>query len=233
MPAPPPVPPPRPVLNYGVAGESARKEFERRHERHQRQIEQNWGPLAGVVKRFSPDPQSTAAWAEGTRGEERLAKGLLEGVGDRAIFLNDLKMPRTRANIDLIAICPSGIWIIDAKDYKGLIEHRDVGGWFRRDVRLYVRGRDRSKLTDGLSSQVQAVRAVVGDPEVPIHSAPCFVNSDSHLFARPFRHNGVWIIWRRKLGEMLLAPGPLGFEEATDIASRLVAALGRRPGAAS
>jgi hypothetical protein len=181
----------------------------------------------------SVDPQSTAAWDKGAQGEERLARRLLETVGERAIFLNDLKVPRSRANIDLIAICPSGIWIIDAKNYKGLVEHRDVGRWFRRDVRLYVGGRDRSKLADGLSWQVEAVRNAVGDSDVPIHSALCFTNSDWRLFARPFQHNGVWIVWARKLCEMLVASGPLGSQEAAQIVNRLIDALGSQKGGAN
>lgn len=222
----PPAPtPPSPVHTYGTAGQSARKEFERRHEKLQKQIEQRWGRFAGVVKFLSEDPQSTIAWARGSLGEERLARGLLEGVGDRAILLHDLRVPGTRRNIDHVGIAPSGIWIIDAKNYKGLVERRDVGGWLRTDVRLYVGGRDRSTLAEGLMWQVDAVRKAAGAPGVPIKGALCFINAEWRLFSKPFQYNGAWVLWRKKLVELLVSPGPLEPQDATAIAQRVVAAL--------
>ncbi|MGP8209226.1 MAG: nuclease-related domain-containing protein, partial [Acidimicrobiales bacterium] len=92
------------------------------------------------------DPQSTRAWARGSEGERRLAAHLLRTVGDRAVLLHDRKVPRTRGNIDHLAIAASGVWVIDAKHYTGLVERRDMGGWFKTDYHLYVGGRDRTKV---------------------------------------------------------------------------------------
>jgi hypothetical protein len=103
-------------LATGQAGWSARREYEKRHERREQQIEKRWGPLAGVVKFLSDDPQSIKAWAKGSKGERQLADRLLREVGDRAVLLHDRKVPRTRGNIDHIAIAASGVWVIDAKD---------------------------------------------------------------------------------------------------------------------
>jgi hypothetical protein len=47
----------------------------------------------------------------------------------------------------------SGIGVVDAKNYAGAIEVRDVGGWFRTDLRLYVANRDRSKLVAAMTKQ--------------------------------------------------------------------------------
>ena len=38
-----------------------------------------------------------------------------------------------RANIDHIAICRSGVWAIDAKNYAGRVQRIDKGGWFSTD----------------------------------------------------------------------------------------------------
>ena len=102
-------------LATGQAGWSARREYEKRHERREQQIEKRWGPLAGVVKFLSDDPQSIKASAKGSKGERQLADRLLREVGDRAVLLHDRKVPRTRGNIDHIAIAASGVWVIDAK----------------------------------------------------------------------------------------------------------------------
>ena len=209
----------------GKAGGSARLEYERRHQRREAKIDQQWGRLAGVVKFLSNDPQSTTAWAKGSQGEQRLAAHLLQAVGDRAVLLHDRKVPRTRGNIDHLAIAASGIWVIDAKHYQGQVEHRDKGGWFKTDYHLYVGGRDRTKIADGLAWQVDAVRSALAGTDVPISAALCFIEAEWSLFAKPFKQNGVWVTWAKKLAEMIAAPAPLSLPEVADIAERLASAL--------
>ena len=109
-------------------------------------------------------------------------------------------------------IAPSGVWVIDAKNYSGKVEQRDVGGWFSTDRRLFVGGRDRTKLVEGLSWQVEAVRAALsscGFNEVPVHGSLCFTSSEWGLFTRPIQMNGVLITWASRLVEAVRQPGPL------------------------
>jgi hypothetical protein len=212
-------------LAIGAAGGSTLQEYEKRHQRREQRIDQRWGRLAGVVKFLSDDPQSTRAWAKGSEGERRLAAYLFRALGDRVVLLNDRKVPGTRGNIDLLAIAGSGVWVIDAKNYKGMVERRDVGRWFKTDQRLYVRGRDRTKLTDGLGWQIDAVRKALGGTHVPVSAALCFVKSDWKLFAKPFQQSGVWVTWAKKLAKMIDTPGPLTPVDVTQIADRLAAAL--------
>lgn len=209
----------------GVAGASARQVYEQKHRRREQQIDQRWGRLAGVVKFMADDPQSTKAWAKGSEGERRLAADLTKRVGDRAVLLHDRKIPGTRANIDHLAVAASGIWIIDAKNYKGKVEQRDVGGWLKTDRRLYVNGRDQSKLIAGLARQVNAVLEVTDGAEIPVHAALCFVNSEWGLLAKPFQHAGVWVTWPKKLSEMIAAPGSLTTEDVAQIADGLASGL--------
>ena len=216
LPAPP---------DTGIAGGSAQKEYEKRHQRREERIDKQWGRFAGVVKFLSDDPQSTRAWAKGSDGERRLAAHLLRAVGDRAVLLHDRKVPGTKGNIDHLAIAASGIWVIDAKNYKGMVERRDLGGWFKTDVRLYVAGRDRTKIADGLGWQVDAVRKALGGADVPVTSALCFIEAEWKLFAKPFQQNGVWVTWAKKLAEMIAEPGPLTPDDVTHVADRLAIAL--------
>ena len=58
-------------------------------------------------------------------------------------------------------IAPSGVWVVDANEYDGRVERRDVGGWFKVDERLYVAGKDRTGLVDGIDRQVMAVESVL------------------------------------------------------------------------
>ena len=208
-------PPPGPVLDTGRAGTSAANEYGRRVARHERNIEETWGTgrIGKFAKFFTEEPQSTTAWAKGADGERRVSAHLRREFGDRAIMLDDRKVPGTKGNIDHIVVAPSGVWVIDAKKYQGRVERRDVGGWRTVDQRLYVNERDQTKLTTAMSWQVAAVHEVLmqaGLESVPIHSALCFADSTGGLFAKPFRINGVWVVtWAKKFVEMVLVPGEL------------------------
>jgi hypothetical protein len=210
---------------FTAAGVSARREYDKRHARREQRIDQRWGRLAGVAKFLSDDPQSTRAWAKGSDGERRLAALLNQLVGDRAVFLHDRKVPRSRRNIDHIAVAASGVWVIDAKNYAGRVEQRDVGRWFTTDKRLYVGGRDRTKAVDGLAWQVEAVRVALDEPDVPVHPALCFIGADWNVFAKPFDQGGVWVTWAKKLAEVIAAAGPLTTAQVTNIAEQLAVAL--------
>ena len=212
-------------LDRGTAGRSARAEYERRHHKREERIDAKFGRLAGVVKFLSDDPQSTKAWASGASGEMRVAKELADRLGTSAVLLSDRRVPRTRGNIDHIAIATSGVWVIDAKHYTGRVEHRDRGGWFRTDWRLYVNGRDKTKLVDALDWQIAAVEKVLSGEEVPIHAALCFVGANWSLFSKPFQQAGVWVTWVAKLAEMTLEPGPLDEDEVQAIAAKLARGL--------
>lgn len=203
-----------------MAGGSAQAEYERRHRQREARLEAKWGRFAGVAKFLSDDPQSTMAWARGAEGERRLAAHLARELGDRAVFLHDRKVGR--ANIDHLIVASSGVWVVDAKNYTGRVEYRNVAGWLSRpDNRIYVGGRDKTKLAAGLEWQVTAVRRALGELDVAIHPALCFTSSDWGWFAKPFRHQGVLVTWASKLAELVAAPGDLGPEAIEQVATRL------------
>ncbi len=214
-----------PGAQDGGAGASVRHVHEQNHRRRDERIEQKWGPAAGVVKFLSTEPKSTKAWAKGSEGERRLATLLAKAVGDKAALLHDRRIPGSQANIDHIAIAQSGIWIIDAKNYQGKVEQRDVGGLFRSDQRLYVDNRDRTNLVAGLARQIDAVLGALGDPDVSVDAALCFVDAEWGFFSKPFRQGGVWIGWPKRLAELIAAPGPVTRADAVRMAERLTGKL--------
>jgi len=203
-----------------VAGASSQAEFDRRHQRRERSLDARWGRLAGIARFLSDDPQSTKAWARGAEGERRLAVHLARVLGDRAVFLHDRKVGR--ANIDHLIVASSGVWVVDAKNYTGRVEHRNVGGWLGpSDNRIFVGGRDRTKLATGLAWQVTAVRQALGNLDSPVHPALCFTSSEWGLFAKPFHHDGVLVTWASKLTELVAEAGELGPEQIERVAARL------------
>ena len=224
-----PDPPAPAASNSGRAGGSAQKEYERRHQKREAVLDQRFGRLAGLVKFLVDDPQSTTAWARGSEGERILAEALTRRIGDRAVLLHDRKMPRSSANIDHLAIAASGVWIIDAKKYKGRLQRRDKGGWRTTDYRVYVNGHDQTKLAGGLHKQAAVVHTVLSDLEVPVHMVLCFIDAEWDLFLKPFQIDGVWITYGKHLAEMIGASGPVTDDEVLRVANLLASALPEKP----
>jgi len=210
-----------PQIRTGVAGKSALEEFQRRHDKREARIDLKFGRFAGVVKFLTDDPQSITAWKKGSVGERKLAASLQENLGDRAILLNDRTVPRTRGNIDHLVIASSGVWVVDAKNYSGLVQQRDVGGFFKVDMRLYVGGRDRSKVIDGLGWQVKAVRTALRGIEVPVSSAVCFTDAEWGWFAKPFTMQEVFVSGPNALSRRIAETGPLSNKDIQETAEHL------------
>jgi hypothetical protein len=84
--------------------------------------------------------------------------------GEHGCVLHDRAIPRhdgrrSRANIDHIAVAASGVWVIDAKTHQGALE---IGGRAacsaHRVERLFINGRDQTKLVEGLGPLLLAGR---------------------------------------------------------------------------
>lgn len=190
------------------------------------------GPLSGVVLAVSSGPQHEQAWARGAEGEAKLARKLERWTaGHDVVLLHDRRMPRSRANIDHLAIGPSGVTVIDAKRYSGRITVERRGGLLHdRTEHLRVHRRDKTKLVDGVLAQADAVRAVLaGGPyaTVPVRAVLCFVDGDWPLFGR-LEVRGVPVLPPRQTAKLCRDDGPLdraGVQElARDLARLLPAA---------
>lgn len=179
------------------------------------------------VPQIGPEPQPTAAWKIGTDGELRVAEVLAVASGIEV--LHDRLVPGSRANIDHIVVGPSGAFVIDAKKYKGAIEVRNVGSLFRLDERLYVDGRDRSKLVEGVRGQIEVVRRALGAEfaDVPIRGVLCFVGCECGWIMKQKHVNGVTALWPNALPNHVTAAGNHG-EQVAVVAEHLRGRL--RPG---
>ena len=91
----------------GVAGASAQREYERRMVKREERIRAAHPRLGGLLLALTDEPQSTKAWAAGARGEELLGARLDGLAGEGVRVLHDRRIPRTKANIDHIAVAPS------------------------------------------------------------------------------------------------------------------------------
>jgi hypothetical protein len=211
-------------FEFGTAGASARARYERLRRRDDERRRRRFGRLAPVVALLTGPKHSTEAWAVGAEGEERIGALLSRAVSDRGVVLHDRRIPGSRANLDHLAVVRSGVWVIDAKHYRGRLERRNVGGWFTSREALYVGRRDRSALLASAKRQ----RAVVVEQTrsvVPVRAALCFTGVELSRFARPFELEGVLVTWPKALARALNAPGPLDAAAIRGLALTVAAAF--------
>lgn len=221
-----PAPAPPEVVS-GTPGASARREFERRSTQRENRVRTAHPRLGGLILALSDDPQSTTAWARGARGEELLGTALDQLTARGVRLLHDRRIPRSRANIDHIAVSPGGVHVVDAKRYRGRPTLRVEGGILRPRVeKLLVGGRNCTHLVAGVLTQVGVVADALdaaGLGDVPVHGVLCFVDADWPLIGGSFVTGGVAVLWPRKLGDRLRAEGPMD-QAAVDAAHRVLAA---------
>lgn len=188
------------AVDPGTAGASARREHERRRARREERILAKHPKLGGLILALSDDPQSTTAWDTGALGEERLGQRLNEFASPTLRVLHDRRLPGSRANIDHVAVTPTGVYVIDAKRYVDRRPSLRVeGGILRPRVeRLMFGSRDRTKLVDGVLNQVDVVKTFLG-ADVPVTGVLCFIESDWPLIGGSFTIRGVEVLWPKKL----------------------------------
>lgn len=212
-------------VDPGVAGASARREHQRRQAKREERIRTKHPKLGGIILALSEDPQSTTAWDTGAIGEERLGHRLNELANDNLRVLHDRRIPGSRANIDHLAVTPTGVYVVDAKRYVGKRPSlRIEGGILRTRVeKLVLDSRDQTKLVDGVLKQADLVRSVVGD-DLPVVGLLCFIEADWPLIGGAFTTRGVDVLWPKKLYPRLSAHGPHAACVA-DVHARLARAL--------
>ncbi len=196
------------------AGSSARREYERRRANDEARLRKEWGRLGGVAVALSSEKQSTKAWSTGAAGEERVGSVLDRLASDTCHVLHDRRIPGSRANIDHLVVDVSGVWVVDAKRYAGRPERRVEGGLFRPRVeKLFVKGRDKTALVEGVQWQMSKVLEAL--PGVPVAGVLCFVDAEWGLLDSSFSVGDVTVTWPRKLASMVKHAKSSGVDVAT------------------
>jgi hypothetical protein len=132
--------------------------------------------------RFHPSPE-TRAWARGAAGERHVARLLAPLDAHGWTVLHDLRVPGSPANIDHLVIGAPGVFVVDAKHYRGpLWLSHDGGLWHGRYPLAAALSAtrweaDKVQATLGVADiDVVPIVAVVGAPvpfgQVSIHGIP-------------------------------------------------------------
>lgn len=211
-----------------AAGGSAQREYDKRSQRREAAIRSRHPRLGGLVLALTNEPASTRVWAQGALGERAVAAKIDELAGEHLIALHDRRMLRpdgrpSRANIDHLVVTATGVWIVDAKTHHGTLEVRRSGGLFSPRVeRLFIGGRDKSSLLNGLAGQVEAVRTVLAavSADVPVRGALCFVGTELPWFGSS-SISDIPLVGRRGLAKLLKQPGDLAPDDRAALAAYL------------
>jgi Nuclease-related domain len=220
----PPIPAP---LKRGQPGGSLLREHERRQRNRENRARKAHPRVGGVLLALGSAPPHESVFAQGAAAERAVADSLARRTtSDSVITLHNHRMPNGRGDIDHIAIAASGVWVIDTKDWAGKVE---IESPWSGTPRLRIRGRDRTRLIDGLERQITAVRAVRdrgGYERIAVQGALCFTKADlPWLRTQTFR--GHLLLHRRALAKRLTAAGPLAPASIEEVARHLATSLPR------
>ncbi len=212
------------TIDRGQPGASAKREHARRLRNRERRVREKH-PYIGLARlKLQKAPQHEVAFKQGGRGEEAVAKTLqARTAGYPVSYLFDRRMPGGRGNIDILAIAPTGVYVIDAKQWSGKVRLTSSSTGERL---LTVNGRNRTKAIDGLDRQVAAVRAALTTavPDAPIHGVLCFVDADLPMFGTLSMRSHL-LLYRRPLSKRLKAGGPWSRDQIDHAARVLDIAL--------
>lgn len=115
--------------------------------------------------------RTTEAWRIGAEGEERLGLAL-DALEDHGYHVfHDLGIPRSKANIDHLVIGPTGVFVIDSKNYSGTLTWSKNTLWHGR-----------FPLTKKLSTirwEAGKVIQALGEEEVPIRAMMCVLGAST------------------------------------------------------
>ena len=191
----------------GQAGASARREHKRRKNRHEQQTRRAHPHVGGLILALTKDPQNVKAWATGAEGEERLGQYLDQYAGPSLKVLHDRRIPGSRANLDHLAVTPSGVYVIDAKHYAGQVQVRDR--------KLFVGKRNCSSLIAAMHTQTRILRANLqaAGIGVPVAGVLCFVDARWPLLRTGITLEGVSVYWPRRTVRDLRRSGFLAEED--------------------
>ena len=218
-------PPPSHELDCGTPGASLSREYERRKRNRETRVRQAHPRIGGLILALGGAPQHESAFHRGDLGEKAVAASLeTRTEGGPTITLHNRRMPNGWGDIDHIAIAPTGVYVIDTKDWKGKVEV--VRPWFGA-AKLLINRRDCTELLDGLERQMAAVGAVLdreGRGAIPTQGALCFTRADLP-WLRTQELRGHLLLYPRALAKRLNAEGPLTAVEIETVARQLAAAL--------
>lgn len=132
------------------------------------------------------------AWAAGAEGERRVAAALAD-LSDTWVVVHDrlLRPGRSEANLDHIAVGPTGVYLVDAKNRAGIVTEHD-GGLYQHRTRNGVR--ESISLADELKKVHGMAAYMAAEADTAVVPVLCLAGSRSDEFGEPRLVRGVWVV---------------------------------------
>ena len=186
--------------SFGEAGGEAQRKYEKlakaNQERHNSRSKlQKF--LAVILDVDAKEEHREEAWHKGATGEAHVGALLDEIARKNGFFvLHDRAIPRSPANIDHLLITSFGVFVIDAKNYRGVVRI-DEGSIFEFNSRptLFVGNRKQTILVDKLKKQVNLVKTSLNSEnlKVPVYGVLAFHDAEWPIFFKPREIDGILI----------------------------------------
>ncbi|MBM6400260.1 nuclease-related domain-containing protein [Phycicoccus sonneratiae] len=136
---------------------------------------------------------SAAAWAAGAEGERRVAAALATLPADYLVLHDRLLMPGvTESNLDHLVVGPTGILLVDAKNWSGQVT--EYGGTLFQHYWSATGERTHRPRTRELARVEWMAGVVAGRLRHGVTQAICLVGRDARRFGEPRVVRGVWIV---------------------------------------
>ena len=153
--------------------------------------------LAAILNVDAEEKRKAESWRKGALGELEIGH-LLDGIASNHGFvvLHDRAIPRSQANIDHILVTPAGVFVIDAKNYTGLVRIEEGALLdFNAVPTLYIGNRKQTKLVLGVKKQVSHLESALGRVKLkaPVSGFLAFYKADFPMFFKPVEIDGVLI----------------------------------------
>lgn len=187
----------------------------------------------GTEEAIAPGSVDPSWWRGAPPGEGPTDAALGELLAEGACVLADRGASEGDEGAVRLVVAPSGVWVVDARDWEGRVEYRSdptTGA----PGRLLVGGVDRAGALDEVRRRLETVTPLVG-PGTPVEAALVVERGDWNLsslprlvFSRPIRHGPVWIAPPRILVKRINEPGPLSRGDVARLADLLDERLASR-----
>jgi hypothetical protein len=148
---------------------------------------------------------------------------MLEGEG--VIVLNDRRAPGVPSPIKRIAVSSGGVFVLDAKHVKGLVQTRRSGPVSNLGPdELHVGRRNCTPWIELVAYQVavvrQALEPMVGGSEVPVHAMLCLTRAEWEV-ASPLEIREVCVAWPQLITGRVQAEGFMDSPTVREVAGTL------------
>jgi Nuclease-related domain len=156
-----------------------------------------------------PSRSTVRRWVQRSEHDRR-SRPRLEFVADEVVVLNDRRVPGSKLSIDLVAVSPAGVFVIEAKNYKGLVYTKRLGPvWDLGPHQLHIGRRNCTSSIDDVTKKGEAVRGVLlatpWGSEVPVKAVLCLTRADWG-YAAGVEVDDVLVAWPKLIAGRMKEP---------------------------